>query len=382
MRKTVLENKYINIDPEDIESVSLALQGGQLAGTARIIPEYEQALADYFNCDHALAVSSGTAALHVLLYAYNIGPGDEVVLPPTAPIMSALPVLAVGAHPIFVDVEPDNFSYDLADLKKKVTPKTKAIVSVPMWGYPTRIDHVMEYAHSKGIPVIEDASHCHGAKDGDIFVGVRTDVGFFSTQERKMITTGEGGFILTNNQDISDKVKEVRDFGKPVRQTPALAGHMGQYGYLFGLNFRLNAMSAALGITQLKKLSAKIKQRTQNAQTLIAELFNVGWLKELKVPTGTTPNYYSMVLFVDHPTRTAHDVAKELYEENIVSDTYRFGIKPLYELPIFNAFASDCPNARQLLRLIITVPTHEGLSESDINDIVLHLKKISHPEVA
>lgn len=375
----ILENKYIAIDIEDIKSVSEALQRKQLAGTAQLIPEYEDALAQYFCSRHALAVSSGTAALHVLLYAYDIGAGDEVILPPTAPIMSALPVLAVGARPVFVDVETEDFSYNLADLQRKVTEHTKAIISVPMWGYPTKIDQVMAFARSKGIPVIEDASHCHGAKEDGRFVGARTNVGFFSTQERKMVTTGEGGFILTDDQNIADRVKEVRDFGKPVRETPELRDYMGKYGYLFGLNFRLNAMSAALGITQLKKLPKRIRRRTHNAHVFASKLRNIAWLKELKVPPTTTSNYYAMVLVVKAPY-VAYEVAKELYGHGIISDTYRFGIKPLYELPIFSDFASDCPNASRLLERIITIPTHDGLSESDIDRIVLHLKNVSQSQ--
>ncbi len=373
-KKPVLENKYINIDGTDIVTVVSALKRKQLAGTAQVVEEYEQKLADAFSVKHALAVSSGTAALHLLLYLYDVKAGDEVIVPPTAPIMSALPILAVDAVPVFVDVLPDTFTFDAEDLKRKITPRTKAIVSVPMWGYPTDLTETKAIATEHKIPLIEDASHCHGSKYRSNLVGTTGDVGFFSTQERKLVTTGEGGFIVTNNTEVANKVREIRDFGKPFRETLELKDHLGQYGYLFGLNFRLNAMSAALGISQLKKMPEKIKARTINANEIKEGLESVAWLREIGVTHDCTPNYYSMVLFVNHPTQSANEIAKHLLTQDIVSDTYRFGIKPLYELPIFAAYKSSCPNSEQILQQIITLPTHEGLDNADILKIVTALK--------
>ncbi len=375
--KKILENKFINIDQRDVDQVVAAIQQKQLAGTAKVVETYEQALAQYFKVNHALAVSSGTAALHLLLYLYQVGPGDEVIVPPTAPIMSALPIIAVGATPVFVDVEEDNFSYDLLDLEKKISPRTKAIVTVPMWGYAINAQAVKAVAEKHHIPLIEDASHCHGSKENGQFVGTVGDVSFFSTQERKMVTTGEGGIILTNDANLADQVKEIRDFGKPFRATPELKDHLGQYGYLFGLNFRLAAMSAALGISQIEKLPKKIEARTQNATAIRDKAQELTWLKELPILAGSTPNYYSMVLFVDHPRMTANEVARRLYNEQIISDTYRFGIKPLYELPIFNEFRADCPHAEHLLEQIITLPTHEGLQRLDLDRIFEQLERIA-----
>jgi perosamine synthetase len=373
----VLENKYINIDDTDIAAVVRAVEARQLAGTAETVAEYERQLAKYFGVKHALAVSSGTAALHLLLYLLDVGEGDEVIVPPTAPIMSALPIIAVGAVPVFVDVEPDSFSYDLKDLEQKLTTFTKAIVTVPMWGYPIKMDRLRDIASTYHVPLIEDASHCHGSRGPEGLVGTVGDIGFFSTQERKLVATGEGGFILTNDDTYADRVREIRDFGKPVRDIPELREHLGQYGYLFGLNFRLAAMSAALGIAQVGKLPAKIRQRTANATFLKRELSTLDWVQEVTVGNGVTPNYYSMLLRVSHPKFSAHEVARQLYGQGIVSDTYRFGIKPLYDLPIFSAYATDCPNATQLLQNIITLPTHEGMTRDDMRRIVSALQDMA-----
>lgn len=291
--------------------------------------------------------------------------------------MSALPIIAVGASPVFVDVEVDNFSYDLGDLESKINSHTKAIVTVPMWGYAINTHAISEIAKKYNIPLIEDASHCHGSQEGNQFVGTTGDVSFFSTQERKMVTTGEGGIILTNNADIADRVKEIRDFGKPFRITPELKDHLGQYGYLFGLNFRLAAMSAALGISQLQKLPKKITARTQNATAIQEETQKLGWLAEIPILAQSKPNYYSIVLFTSHSRLTADDIAKRLYKEGIISDTYRFGIKPLYELPIFGEYKAECLHAEKLLKQIITLPTHEGLEVTDLRHIFRILEEMS-----
>lgn len=373
----LLENKYINLDDSDRTAVLAALERRQLAGTAAIVKEYEQALANYFDIEHALAVSSGTGGIEVLLYAFDIGEGDEVILPPTAPIMSAVPILAVGAIPIFADVQAGSFSFDIADLKSKITSDTRAILSVPMWGYPTDITEVMELAKQYGIHVIEDASHCHGARGPAGLVGTVGDAGVFSTQERKLVATGEGGFILTHDQDIADRIGEVRDFGKPLRKNGELKDHLGQYGYLFGLNFRLSALSAALGIAQLAKLESKIAQRAANAAHLRTALAALKWLQPFEAPEGATPNHYASLWLVDHPQLSAEAIGKKLFAADIVSDTYRFGIQPLYRLPLLAAYASACPNAESLLARIITLPTHEGLSEADLQHIITTIRSLS-----
>lgn len=373
-QRRTLENKYINIDHHERDAVLRVLDTRELAGTASIVGRYENDLARYFGVKHALAVSSGTAALHLLLIMLDIGKGDEVILPPTAPIMTALPILAVGATPVFVDIEKASFGLDIDDLQAKISSKTKAIITVPMWGYPTRLDGVQEIARQYDIPLIEDASHSHGAQFDARLVGTHSDISFFSTQERKLICTGEGGFILTDNDEYADRIREVRDFGKPVRDTPTLAAAHGQYGYLFGLNFRITALSAALGIEQIKKLDNKIISRTSNAHQLRQTTQSIDWLDEWDVLEQAKPNYYSIVFRVRG--KDARQIGRELSQVGVVSDTYRFDIKPLYELPLLSPFASDCANAAEVLRSIITLPTHEGLVPQDIQKITALISQI------
>lgn len=364
-----LENKYINIGQKEIDEVNSAIAKFQLAGTAEIVAEYEQQLAKYFNTKFALTISSGTAAEHLIMILLDIKSGDEVIVPPTAPIMSVLPIIAVGARPVFVDTNMDNFGFDPVDLQNKISIRTKAIISVPMWGYAINNSEIYSIAKSKGIVYIEDASHCHGALDTNKrYIGTNSDISFFSTQERKLICTGEGGFILTNNKDYAERIQEIRDFGKPIRDVPEFKEQRGKYGYLFGLNFRITALSAALGIAQLRRLDEKIKTRANNAFLIKKNLSKISWAEEINFPNGSTPNYYSIVITLDENIKG--DVfAEYLFNNQVISDTYRFGIAPLYELPILSKYKSNCPNSASLLRKIITLPTHEGLQDNDIEKI-------------
>lgn len=215
MSLKLLENRNIDIDERDVSAVVAAVQSGALSGTSPLVRVYETELAEYFGSAFALAVSSGTAALQVLLYAYGIGPGDEVILPPTAPVMTVLPIIASGACPVFVDIAATTFGLDLRGLELARSARTRLIVTVPMWGYPTNVEEVQSLASDWAIPVIEDASHAHGTVEGNGRLAGRTShASFFSTQERKMVSTGEGGFILTDDVDLARRVREIRDFGE------------------------------------------------------------------------------------------------------------------------------------------------------------------------
>lgn len=189
----------------------------------------------------------------MVLITLGVGKGDEVILPCTAPIMTVLPIIYVGAKPVFVDSERDNFNINILDLKQKISIKTKLFINVPMWGYANNIFDIVKLCRDKNIPVLEDNSHCHGTKVGHKFLGTYGDFSIFSTHERKLITTGEGAFILVDDKNYYEKLIELRSFGEATHQTVKDNNLLGAYGYSFGLNFKLSAINAALGISQLNK---------------------------------------------------------------------------------------------------------------------------------
>jgi len=366
----ILENKYINIDDNELCHLQKVLASKQLSGTSNIILEYEEKLSDYFKVKYALGVTSGTSAIEIALRAVGVERGDEVITTPLGPVMTPLPILSIGAIPVFVDCESlYSFNISIDDLKNKITAKTKAIISVPMWGYPNDMSKIKELCKKNNIALIEDASHCHGTMLNGNFQGSFGDIGVFSTQERKMIGTGEGGFVLTDNKYLATRIKELRNFGKPLRKEFIDLGLENQYGYLFGLNYRLNAFAAGIGIAQIDKLERKIYQRKNNAKYYKRHLNNE-YLKELPIIENGLPNYYSIVFHVLHPSLSAFKIGEKLSKLGIISDTYRFNYKVLFKMPLFESFVSECPNSEVLSGSIITLPTHEGLLLDDLKFVV------------
>jgi len=366
----VFENKYVNIDASECAQVNEVLLSNQLSGMSPTIVQYERKLATYFNVQHALAVTNGTTAIEIALRAAGVGNGDEVITTPLGPVMTPLPIVAVGATPVFVDCESaGSFNISLTDLKNKITSKTRAVISVPMWGYPNDMREIKVLCAENNIILIEDASHCHGAMVHNKFQGTIGDMGVFSTQERKLIGTGEGGFILTDDAHLAARVQELRNFGKPVRQEFIDKGLADQYGHMFGLNYRLNAFAAGVGIAQIGKLEKKIQQRTKHA-AYYNECLPLHYLRELPFMSNGRPNYYAIVYKVAHPRYSASDLGAKLFTYGIVSDTYRFRYDVLYKMPLFKQYASVCSNAETLATSIITLPTHEGLSGQDLQFII------------
>lgn len=367
MSSKLLENRNIDVDERDVSAIVAAARSGALSGTSPLVREYETELAEYFGSAFALAVSSGTAALQVLLYAYGIGPGDEVILPPTAPVMTVLPIIASGARPVFVDITATTFGLDPHSVELAHSDRTKLIVAVPMWGYPTNVEEVQRLAADWAVPLVEDASHAHGTVETNgRFAGRSGHAGFFSTQERKLVSTGEGGFILTDDDDLARRIREIRDFGKIDPAHPSLAALAGTYGYSFGLNFRTSAIAAALGIQQLRKLDRKIAARTANATRLADALRRSGHGYRGRSVRSGTPNHYSLVVEGPDGTDTTA-VGRALHTRGIVSDIFRFGGVPLNRMPLFAEYSTlDTPNAARALRESVTLPTHEGLTEADL----------------
>lgn len=368
---SLLENRFVNVDRRDIGMLLAALETGALAGTAPVIREYEHELESFFGVRHAIAVSSGTAALHALLLALSVGSGDEVILPAIAPVMTALPIVAAGATPVFVDIEAGSFGLDESTVRQSITERTRAVVAVPMWGYPSNVASLQAMLQQYAIPLIEDSSHAHGMQEiGGALSGTLGLASFFSTQERKLIATGEGGFVLTGDDELARGLREVRDFGKVENDTQDSPVLGGQYGHKFGMNFRLPALGAALGISQLAKLPDKIQQRAANAGRLqeFIKRMDIPYVPQAHGETGR-PNFYSLVLRpVDGRPNNA--IGSQLASDGVISDIFRFGGIPLNEMPIFRDKKTiETPNVRTALDTFVTLPVHEGLSDADLRRI-------------
>ncbi|MEZ4294880.1 MAG: aminotransferase class I/II-fold pyridoxal phosphate-dependent enzyme [Polyangiaceae bacterium] len=353
-----ISDKCLQRTPGDDAAVSAALLS-PISGGSEIISEYEAELAKAFGQKEAIAVSSGGAALIAALYAAGVRAGHEVVLPPTCPLCTVYPILFLGATPVFCDTYADNFGVDVEDLARVVTPRTRAVIDVPMWGYATPVQRLRDAARNHGIATVLDLAHSHGAQMEGRDLSAYGDLSCFSTHERKILSTGEGGFILTNDERLASVVRSYIKFGN-------------LNGRDFGLNFKLSGVQAALGKSRLAHLGELSAKRRSNAEKLAAGVKREG-VRELDILPGSRPSYYFMLLrlsFADN-----RDFIDHLDRHGIPSDIKRYGCKALYEFPALKGFTRRCPNAEALLASVTTLPVHPGIGDAEIEHMISVIQK-------
>ncbi len=344
------------IGEEEKAAVIAVLESGQLA-QGGVVAEFERAFADYCGVKHAIATSNGTTALHVALLAHDIGPGDEVITVPFTFIASANSVLYTGAKPVFVDIEPDSFNIDVDQVEAAITPRTKAIMPVHLYGNMAEMSRLMDIAERHGLVVIEDAAQAHGAEDGGKRAG-SWGTGCFSFYPTKNITTGEGGMITTNDDCVADKARLVRGHGMRVRY----------YHEMLGFNFRMTNIHAAIGMAQLPKLEGFNARRIENAAYLSEHLPS----DKVRVPTvrpGTRHVFHQYTVRV-LPPLDRDDARKQLAEAGVGSEIY-------YPVPVhrqqFYTEQGDWgsfPVSEQASREVLSLPIHPSLSQQDLEAIV------------
>jgi perosamine synthetase len=238
-----------------------------VSSQGRFVGEFENAFASYCGVKYGVATSSGTSALHLALACLDIGPGDEVIVPTLSFIGSANPVTYCGATPVFVDSVPDTWNLDPAAVEKAVTRRTRAIIAVHLYGYPAHMDEILKIAHQHGIPVVEDACEAHGGEYRGQKVGSLGTIGCFSFYANKIVTTGEGGMLVTNSGSIAENARLLRDHGMS-RKRKYWHAHIG-------FNYRMTNLQAALGVAQMERIEQVIERKRRNAaiyNSLLKEL--------------------------------------------------------------------------------------------------------------
>jgi dTDP-4-amino-4,6-dideoxygalactose transaminase len=348
-----ISDKFRPSYASDVNAMSAALLGG-LSGTSDTVGVYERALAEWFGNKNAIAISSGAAAISVALAAVGVRPGDEVTITPTCPLCTVFPVMSAGATPVFVDTRVHGFGMDPIDLARVMNPRTKAIIDVPMWGYPTEVDELGAIARDARVPLILDLAHSHGSTLHGKSMAHYGDISCFSTHERKPLATGEGGFILTDSADLAERCRGYSRFGN-------LSGKE------LGLNYKLAALAAALGTARLPYLGDQIESRRQNAREIVESLTNPHVREKPQIP-GAVANYYSLILDLEFK-----DNAKfidYLEEHGVPSDIKRYRCRCLYEYPAVAQFARDCPNGRALLGAMTTLPVHPDITKAELSYMV------------
>jgi len=362
-------------DETDIESVTNVIKRGSYWATGPEIKEFEEKIAEYVGTKYAITFNSGTSALHALLLAYDLKQGDEVIVPSFTFITTANAPLFVGAKPVFAEIEDRTYGLDPEDVKKRITPKTKAIIPIHYGGCPCLIRELKEIAEDHNLLLIEDAAESLGAKINDNKVGTFGDSAMFSFCQNKVISTGEGGAITTDSKEIYEKLKLIRSHGRLETQDYFSSTEYMDYVTL-GYNFRMPTMNAALGLSQLKKIDKVIKMRRDKAEYMTKKLSRI---KEITLPTAP-PDYfhvYQMYTIRIDGTRQIRDrLIQYLGDKGISTKVY---FEPVHLSYFYkNKFGfkgGDLPVTERIADQVLTFHTHPLLKNEEIDYISEEIDK-------
>jgi len=345
------------------------------------VAEFEKQFAEFHQVPHALAVTSCTTGLHLALAALEIGPGDEVIVPAFTWVATANVVLYCGATPVFVDVNRDTFNIDPAEIASKLTEKTKAIIPVHLFGLCADIDAIRAVipAHVK---IIEDAACAAGAKYKDEYAGGLGDIASFSFHPRKSITTGEGGMVTCRDDDLAERMNQMRNHGATISEEQR---HNGPKPYilpdfnLLGFNYRMTDLQGAVGLVQLSKLKQFIDEKAHWAEYYRQQLGGVDWLQLPSEPDNGRHGWQSFVCYVD-PAKApmSRNRIMECLQEHGISTrpgTHSVPTLNLYK-ERFGLQADDFPAAKDCQEFSMAIPLHNRMTEEDYSYVVDALKNL------
>ena len=359
-----------SFDESEVDNVRRCLQSGWVT-QGPMTAEFEQRFAQRHQVRHALATTSCTAALHLATAALNLGPGDEVIVPAFTWVTSAHCAEYVGARAVFADVDLATFNLDPAAFAAAITPKTRAVVVVHLFGLSAEMDRILETAERHQIAVIEDAACAVGTMYNGVPVGGLGEIGCFSFHPRKVVTTGEGGMVTTNSSALSDAVKPLRNHGATPHGLPPRPYHMSRFERL-GYNLRLSDIQAAVGLAQLDKLESLLSERRQRAERYDERLAGVDGIARPHVPDRCDHTYQSYVLRVlDGGTPRRNAVMDALAEDGIQTRPGTHAVHRLgYYRHKYGLQAADFPRAAEAEDTTITLPIFPGMTDAQQDRIV------------
>ena len=355
---------------------------------------FEKEFAEIHGAKHAVASTSGTSSLHIGVGMLNTSPGDEIIVGPITDMGSIIPILAQGAIPIFAEVLPDTFNMDPADIERKITPKTKAIMAIHLFGNPCDMDPILDIARRHKLAVIEDCSQSHMSEYKGRLVGTMGDIGCFSLQQSKHITCGDGGITITSNEEYGIRGKVFMDKG----------WHRAEFGprrySMFGPNYRMNELSGAVALAQTRKMKGIIALRRARGELLTQLLEGNPHVVPQRLLDGCKHTYwqYGMRVLDDAPF-APDDFAKALSAEGIGCSAHYIG-KPIFlcheavrdqrlygdshypfdhpnTRPGIKYDDTTCPITQRVLDRMVLTQVSQFLGEDDVRDIAAAIRKVS-----
>ncbi len=363
-------------DQDDIDAVTKVIKRGTYWAIGPEIEEFEQKIAQFVGTKYALTFNSGTSALHTLLLAHKIKPGDEVIVPSFTFIATANAVVLVGAKPVFAESERDTYGLDAEDVLQKITPRTKAIIQLHYGGFPGRDSaKIREIADQHNIVFLEDAAESIGSRIGTKRVGTFGHSAMFSMCQNKVLATGEGGFIVTDNQEVYERAKLLRSHGR-VEEAEDYFSNVGDNDYIqAGFNFRLPTVLAALALSQLAKIQKIIDLRRTHAHYLNNHLSQIA---EIKTPQEL-PEYYSVYQMYTirlHNKERRDMLQNHLAKKGIMNKVYfnPVHLKTIYRRD-FGCKEGDLPKTEELSNTVLNIPLYPSLTQAELDYMIKSIEE-------
>jgi perosamine synthetase len=354
------------IGQEEISAVTSVLQSGMLASGDRVV-EFEKKFADFCGSNHAVAINNGTAALHAALLAAGIGPGDEVIVPAFTFVATATAVAMCGAKPVFADVDEKTFNISPQMVAERITPKTKAVIGVHLFGQPCDIEALQEICESRSLKFIEDAAQAHGALYKNAKAGSFGHLACFSFYATKNMITGEGGMVTTSDKAYNARLRLLINHGQSEKYLHTILGY----------NYRMTDIGAALGLVQLKKLEKFNLRRRKNAEYYNANLS----VKGLSLPfVGSARNhvYHQYVIRLTEEFPMNRTTFMDYLKSKGIGSAIHYPI-PLHRQPLFGLEndPDPCPVSTSLAGSVLSLPVHPLLDQKELAYICDTINRVS-----
>ncbi|MBX5321565.1 MAG: DegT/DnrJ/EryC1/StrS family aminotransferase [Candidatus Bathyarchaeota archaeon] len=343
------------IGEEEIEAVVKVLKSGVLTnalGAGPMVEKFEGDFAKFVKAKHALAVNSGTAALHMAVVSAGIRRDDEVILPSFTFVATAETVVLAGAKPVFVDINPETYTISPEEIEKAITSKTKAVIAVDLYGAPADMKPIREIADKHELKIIEDAAQAHGAIYSGKPVGAYADITCWSFYASKNMTTGEGGMITTNDDELAETLRLIRCHGEKQKYMSTIIGH----------NYRMPEIEAAIGIVQLRRLPGFLAKRRENAERLTAKLCKAENLQLPREQPNCRNSWYLYTVRLKGASRAKRDaVVEQLKSKGIGAEVYYPW--PIHLMPAYRRFRRlRLTETEKAAEQVFSLPIHPSVS--------------------
>ncbi|UCF44748.1 MAG: DegT/DnrJ/EryC1/StrS family aminotransferase [Candidatus Bathyarchaeota archaeon] len=351
------------IGEEEVEAVIKVLRSGVLSqglGAGPTVTQFEKKFAEFAGVKHAIAVNTGTAALHSAIIAAGVKQGDEVILPSFTFVATAEAVVIAGGKPVFTDINPETYNISPAEIKKNIAKKTKAIIPVDLYGLSAEIKPISEIATKHDLAVVEDAAQAHGATYNGKPAGVFADAACWSLYASKNMTTGEGGVITTDSDETAEALRLIRTHGEKAKYASLMLGY----------NYRMSEIQAAIGLVQLEKLPSFVAKRRENAKRLTRLLAKI---ERLQLPEETKDQQHSWYLYTvrlkNATENERNKIVEELRRKSIGAEVYY--IQPVHLMPYYheNFGGRRLSETEKAAKQVFSLPIHQGVTGAQVDYI-------------